>query len=223
MLYMPRPAIWRGGFSISGVDFGCFSTKYGDCEALEEREEQANFTLFVCLYIISIVLKVLIDLRDLKDLIDFKQTTILIFFLKILLSPFREGRGRQIMKKLFTFLLALVASVSTTFAHDATIGNIYYLLDSDYKTATVTYRGEYYDDYNKEYSGSVVIPSSVTYNGTTYRVTSIGSHAFDGCDSLLSFTYQGTLAQWKKIKLGYFWKTPISTAVLHCTDGDVEI
>jgi hypothetical protein len=54
-------------------------------------------------------------------------------------------------------------------------------------------------------------------------VTSIGSHAFDGCDSLLSFTYQGTLAQWKKIKLGYFWKTPIPTAVLHCTDGDVKV
>jgi hypothetical protein len=92
------------------------------------------------------------------------------------------------MKKLFTFLLALVASVSTTFAHDATIGNIYYLLDSDYKTATVTYRGEYYDDYNKEYSGSVVIPSSVTYNGTTYRVTSIGKKAFAFCYPLTSIT-----------------------------------
>ena len=54
-------------------------------------------------------------------------------------------------------------------------------------------------------------------------VTSIESHAFDGCDSLLSFTYQGTMAQWKKIKLGYFWKTPIPTAVLHCTDGDVKV
>ena len=54
-------------------------------------------------------------------------------------------------------------------------------------------------------------------------VTSIGRHAFDGCDSLLSFTYQGTLAQWKKIKLGYYWKTPIPIAVLHCTDGDVKV
>ena len=36
-----------GGLSISGVDFGCFSTWYGDCEALDEREEQVNFTLFV--------------------------------------------------------------------------------------------------------------------------------------------------------------------------------
>ena len=36
-----------GRFNILGVDFGCFSTKYGDCEALEKREEQVNFTLFV--------------------------------------------------------------------------------------------------------------------------------------------------------------------------------
>ena len=54
-------------------------------------------------------------------------------------------------------------------------------------------------------------------------VKGIGRHAFDGCDSLLSFTYQGTIAQWKKIKLGYFWKIPIPTAVLHCTDGDVKV
>ena len=32
---------------ISGVDFGCFSTLFGDCEALVEREEQTDFTLFV--------------------------------------------------------------------------------------------------------------------------------------------------------------------------------
>ena len=54
-------------------------------------------------------------------------------------------------------------------------------------------------------------------------VKGIGRHAFDGCDSLLSITYQGTMAQWKKIKLGYFWKIPIPTAVLHCTDGDVKV
>ena len=54
-------------------------------------------------------------------------------------------------------------------------------------------------------------------------VKSIGRHAFDGCDSLLSIAYQGTIAQWKTIKLGYFWKTPIPTTVLHCTDGDVKV
>ena len=61
---------------------------------------------------------------------------------------------------------------------------------------------------------SITIPASVKR---------IGWHAFDYCDSLLSFTYQGTLAQWKKIKLGYSWKTLLPTAVLHCTDGDLKV
>ena len=39
-----------GRVCISGVDFGCFSTLFGDCEALEMREEQTDFTLFVCIY-----------------------------------------------------------------------------------------------------------------------------------------------------------------------------
>ena len=30
---------WVGGFYISGVDFGYFSTSYRDCEALKMREE----------------------------------------------------------------------------------------------------------------------------------------------------------------------------------------
>ena len=41
----PRP-IGCDGLYISGVDFGCFSTFNGDCEALDEREEQTDFTLF---------------------------------------------------------------------------------------------------------------------------------------------------------------------------------
>ena len=45
----PRPIIGWVGLYISGVDFGCFSTVYGDCEALDEREEQVDFTLFACI------------------------------------------------------------------------------------------------------------------------------------------------------------------------------
>ena len=37
-------------------------------------------------------------------------------------------------------------------------------------------------------SGDVVIPSTVTYNGTTYSVTSIGYSAFRGCSGLTSVT-----------------------------------
>lgn len=49
MLYMPRLAMGEVGLAYSGVDFGCFSTSYRDCEALKMREEQTDFTLFVCI------------------------------------------------------------------------------------------------------------------------------------------------------------------------------
>ena len=41
---------------------------------------------------------------------------------------------------------------------------------------------------NNYVSGNVVIPSTVTYNGTTYSVTSIGGEAFYGCSGLTSVT-----------------------------------
>ena len=41
---------------------------------------------------------------------------------------------------------------------------------------------------SNSYSGSIVIPSSVYYNGTTYSVTSIGSSAFYNCSRLTSVT-----------------------------------
>ena len=43
-------------------------------------------------------------------------------------------------------------------------------------------------------SGSVVIPSTVTYNGTTYSVTSIGWSAFYGCSGLTSVTIPNSVA-----------------------------
>ena len=62
---------------------------------------------------------------------------------------------------------------------------LYYDIISD---STVEVR--YYNNYNNSnyVSGDVVIPSTVTYNGTTYSVTSIGSMAFFRCSSLTSVT-----------------------------------
>ncbi len=37
-------------------------------------------------------------------------------------------------------------------------------------------------------SGDIIIPSSMTHNGTIYSVTSIGNYAFRDCDSLKSIT-----------------------------------
>ena len=65
-------------------------------------------------------------------------------------------------------------------AHDFEVDGIFYNKTSD-NTAAVTYQGSSYG-----YSGDVVIPSSVNYNGATYSVTSIGDLAFRYCESLTS-------------------------------------
>ena len=61
--------------------------------------------------------------------------------------------------------------------YDFEKNGIYYkITDASAKTVAVTYRDTDYDNY----SGSVSIPSSVSYDGTTYSVTAIGQLAFRG-------------------------------------------
>ena len=87
--------------------------------------------------------------------------------------------------------LCLLAGTTTAFANDEVvcIDGIYYYLEEDnyyydYGWATVIPNYE-----NPEgYSGAVIIPESVTYEGRTYSVTRIGYSAFSGCSSLTSVT-----------------------------------
>ena len=90
--------------------------------------------------------------------------------------------------KIFTLLLALTASVGTISASKTQVDGIWYNFDNSTQTASVTNRDYFYYSYSCEYPGSVVIPSSVTYNDIIYRVTSIGGGAFRGCSDLTSVT-----------------------------------
>ena len=91
------------------------------------------------------------------------------------------------IQHLFTALLLLCTTAVA--AHDFEIDGIYYnITDATNKTVAVTYKGSSYSTYSNEYTGGVVIPESVTYNGTTYSVTSIGESAFYGCSGLTSVT-----------------------------------
>ena len=63
---------------------------------------------------------------------------------------------------------------------------LYYNITSGNRVAVTYY--SYNSSSNNYVSGDVVIPSTVTYNGTTYSVTSIGSSAFYGCSGLTSLT-----------------------------------
>ena len=91
------------------------------------------------------------------------------------------------MKKIFTFLLSLAASVGTLNA-SIRIGDIYYNLDQINETAEVTFKGATYTTYKDEYTGTIVIPSSVSYGSTIYNVTSIGYDAFRYCRNLTNVT-----------------------------------
>ena len=86
-----------------------------------------------------------------------------------------------------TRILTLIMSLFVTmmaFAYDAKISGIYYNFDETNKTAEVTYHSS---DYNS-YSGDIVIPASVSYDGIAYNVTSIGDYAFSDCSYLTSIT-----------------------------------
>ena len=90
------------------------------------------------------------------------------------------------MRKLFSLFLALVATASL-WAEDFSVDGIYYnYLDGN--NVEVTYRGDSYESYKNEYSGEVTIPETVTYDGATYNVASIGDSTFVECTSLTSVT-----------------------------------
>ena len=61
-----------------------------------------------------------------------------------------------------------------------TIDGLNYNLNDELQTAEVAR--------NSSASGDIIIPSSVTYNGKTYSVTSIGKNAFYYCEALTSIT-----------------------------------
>ena len=65
---------------------------------------------------------------------------------------------------------------------------IYYVWNSDKTELAVSSREYRYWLYQNRYSGNVVIPSSVTYGGREYSVTSIDDFAFSCCGGLTSVT-----------------------------------
>ena len=88
------------------------------------------------------------------------------------------------MKQLIKTTLLLLALLlpALAMAHDFEVDGIYYKINGN--EATVTFRGYNCSSFYNEYSGPVVIPAAVTYNGTTYPVTSIGDAAFYTCTGL---------------------------------------
>ncbi len=98
---------------------------------------------------------------------------------------------------LLTVLLSMIGIKAN--AHDIEVANkdgvtIYYKWINYQTELTVTFQGSSTSDYSDEYSGDIVIPESVEYEGKTYSVTSIGENAFYGCSGLSSVSIPNSVS-----------------------------
>lgn len=92
-------------------------------------------------------------------------------------------------------------------AHDFEVDGIFYKKFGT-RQAVVTYKGDNYD--SKAYSGKIVIPEEVTYEGTTYSVTSIADYAFWECRSVTSVTIPNSIVSINPWAFGYCSFTSIT-------------
>ncbi|MDD5961979.1 MAG: leucine-rich repeat domain-containing protein [Bacteroidales bacterium] len=108
------------------------------------------------------------------------------------IQNFGKPLSRLIIMMAICMLPLHAMAYDFSYTHQGT--TLYYNITSD---NTVDVAGD------NSVSGAVVIPSSVTNNGTTYSVTSIGYSAFYSCSSLTSVTIPnsvtsiGTYAFWR--------------------------
>lgn len=93
----------------------------------------------------------------------------------------------------FTFLISIVSNKSFA-GYGTYIDGIYYELNDETHTATVTFGGYDYNSSN-EYKGDVVIPKTVYYfaNDKSYDVRYIGKDAFKNCNMLTSITIPSSI------------------------------
>lgn len=92
---------------------------------------------------------------------------------------------------LLTIFMSMVSTKAV--AHDIEVKNsdgvtIYYNWIDNHKNLAVTFQGRSFQN-AQSYSGNVVIPESVEYEGNTYNVTEIGNCTFYNCQNLTSVKF----------------------------------
>ncbi len=116
------------------------------------------------------------------------------------------SRKTRFLKNKFVLLVCMLVGTFTAGAYNFVVDGIYY--NKNGNEATVTFKTTSYNSY----SGSVTIPSTVTYSGVTYTVTAIGDNAFNKSTGLTSVSIPNTV------------KTIGTYAFLSCTSlTDVSI
>ena len=109
-------------------------------------------------------------------------------------------------KTWLTTIAVLLCSI-TAGAHDFEVDGIFYnITSSTDKTVEVTYKGSASDSYSDEYYYSETIPSTVTYDGITYKVTAIGEYAFSSCKGVTDVTIPNTVTNIGRSAFNYCTK-----------------
>lgn len=107
---------------------------------------------------------------------------------------------KRAILQILLMLLPMLVSAEGHIGYDVQIDGIYYKFNSSDLTASVSYEFQIIEQevhnggvsqstyYKNHYSGDVVIPSEVAYEGNTYTVTSIDDYAFCVSENLTSVT-----------------------------------
>lgn len=105
------------------------------------------------------------------------------------------------MKKILTLLLAIMAT-TCLWAYGFNLGDLTYSITSSSEPYTAEVSAA------NRYAASIIIPETVTYDGITYSVTSIGNYAFQSCHDLISVTIPKSITSIKS--LAFDWCTSLS-------------
>jgi hypothetical protein len=102
----------------------------------------------------------------------------------MIFTNFINKLNNKLMKTIKTWLTTIVVLLCSIpmNAHDFEVDGITYLITSSWEHTVMVSRVP------EEYQGSIIIPSSVYYNGVDYSVTEIGAWAFLKCSGLTSVT-----------------------------------
>jgi hypothetical protein len=100
------------------------------------------------------------------------------------------------MKQKIILFLVLLTAAFCAHAYDFEVDGIFYHKYGNNVTVTYKTLGQ------GDYSGDLVIPETVTYDGVTYTVTTISYRAFDGCNGLTSVSLPSTITS---VRSDAFW------------------